>query len=406
MATWIERQLRRLRRRGQWESAPLLGTLGVGAGLMYLLDPDRGTRRRALVRDRIVHTLHALSGIVERGARDLSHRAHGFVVESQSFFRDEEVPDEVLTARVRSKLGHVVGHPHAIDVAVHRGRVELRGPVLSHDVEKLLSSIALIPGVRGLDSHLEGHAAPDHIAALQGLDTLDEERLARKRERWSPFLRLLAGAAGVGLLLAGLRRRDRLGALLRLGGIAILVRDVANQSLRRLLGFGAGRNVIEIHKTFTIQAAVDDVFELWLSFESFPLFMDHLRRVEPMGEGRYHWVASGPAGLSVSWEADIIELVPGRRIAWASLPGAVLANEGVVQFDENPDGSTRVTIKLAYNPPGGVLGHLLAALFGADPKHAMDEDLVRFQSLIERGKTTAHGHIVRFAEIAGKKDSN
>jgi uncharacterized membrane protein len=184
--------------------------------------------------------------------------------------------------------------------------------------------------------------------------------------------------------------------------MAILARDVANQSLRRLFGVGVGRDVIEIHKTFTVQAPVEDVFDLWIDCESFPLFMNHLRRVEPLGEGRYHWVARGPAGLSVSWEADITELVPSRRIAWTSLPGAAIPNEGVVQFDEAPDDSTRVTIKLAYNPPGGVIGHALATLFGADPKHAMDEDLVRFQSLIERGKTTAHGHEVRFAEVAAR----
>lgn len=402
MATWIERQRRRLRRRGPREGARILGALGVGAGFMYLLDPDRGARRRALVRDRIVHTVHALDGIVHKGARDLSHRARGLVAESKAIFRDEDVPDEVLTARVRSKLGRLVGHPHAIDVAAHEGRVELRGPILSEDAVGLPAAIALIPGVRGVDSRLEIHATPESVSALQGSDGVHGKRAGRARERWSPILRLVAGAAAVGLFAAGMRRRDRLGSLLRIGGIAILARDVTNQSLRRLFGVGVGRDVVEIQKTFTVQASVEDVFNLWIDCESFPLFMNHVRRVEPLGEGRYHWVARGPAGLSVSWEADITELVPSRRIAWTSLPGAAIPNEGVVQFDEAPDNSTRVTIKLAYSPPGGVIGHALATLFGADPKHAMDEDLVRFQSLIERGKTTAHGHEVRFAEVAAR----
>lgn len=403
MATWIERQRRRLRRRGRQEPAPILGALGIGAGLVYFLDRKRGARRRALVRDQIVHGVHALRSIAAKGARDLSHRARGFVAESRRLYRDEEVPDEVLTARVRSRLGHVIGHPHAVEVTAHAGCVALHGPVLAEDAEKVLAAVALIPGVRGLDSSLELHATPDHVAALREADSDDEEHRERKRGRWSPVLRLLAGAVAVGLLASGVRRRDRLGALLRLGGIALLARDIANQSLRRLFGLSAGRDVIELHKTFTVRAPVADVFDLWLAFEDFPLFMDHLRRVEPMGEGRYHWVANGPAGLSVSWEADIIELVPGRRIAWASLPGALVPNEGAVQFDEDPDGSTRVTVRFAYNPPGGVLGHALSLIFGADPKHAMDEDLVRFQSLIERGKTTAHGHLVSFAEIAAKE---
>lgn len=401
MATWIEQQRRGLRQRGRPEAAPILGALGIGAGLMYFLDPVRGARRRALARDQIVHGLHALDRIAEKGARDLTCRARGLVAEGRSFFHDDEVPDEVLKARVRSRLGHLVGHPHAIDVTVHRGRVELRGAVLADDFAGLVAKLAVVPGTRGVDSRLDVYDAPGAIAALRnGNGNGHENEHARKsRERWSPLLRLGAGVVAVGLLAAGARRRDRLGTLLRLSGIAILVRDVADQSLRRMLGIGAERDVVEIHKTLTVRAPIEDVFDLWLHCERFPVFMDHLRRVEPLGEGRYRWVARGPLGLSASWEADIIEVVQNHRIAWVSLPGSAIPNEGVVQLDETPEGATRITIQLAYNPPGGVLGHALARILGADPKRAMDEDLVRFQSLFERGKTTAHGHEVRYAEV-------
>ena len=49
---------------------------------------------------------------------------------------------------------------------------------------------------------------------------------------------------------------------------------------------------------------------------------------------------------------------------------------------------------MTYNPPAGAIGHALAALFGADPKRTMDEDLARLKSLFEHGKTTAHGETV------------
>jgi uncharacterized membrane protein len=74
-------------------------------------------------------------------------------------------------------------------------------------------------------------------------------------------------------------------------------------------------------------------------------------------------------------------------------------NAGVVRFEENQDGSTRLDIRLSYNPPAGALGHVVASLFGADPKHAMDEDLVRFQSLLEQGKTTVRGEEVRLGDL-------
>jgi hypothetical protein len=37
-----------------------LGYLGLGAGLMYFLDPDRGRRRRTLVRDQMAHADNVL----------------------------------------------------------------------------------------------------------------------------------------------------------------------------------------------------------------------------------------------------------------------------------------------------------------------------------------------------------
>jgi uncharacterized membrane protein len=58
-------------------------------------------------------------------------------------------------------------------------------------------------------------------------------------------------------------------------------------------------------------------------------------------------------------------------------------------------GGTRIQIRLSYNPPAGALGHGVAALLGSDPKRAMDEDLVRFKSLLEDGRTRAHGQTVR-----------
>ena len=68
------------------EVIALLGGLGAGALLMYLLDPDRGNRRRALIRDKVVklnrQTQEALSGKVQ----DVSNRAKGMLHEAKSAF--------------------------------------------------------------------------------------------------------------------------------------------------------------------------------------------------------------------------------------------------------------------------------------------------------------------------------
>jgi uncharacterized membrane protein len=55
---------------------------------------------------------------------------------------------------------------------------------------------------------------------------------------------------------------------------------------------------------------------------------------------------------------------------------------------------TRVHVQMRYTPPAGAVGHGLAALLGADPRRALDEDLVRFKSLLEEGKTSVRGQTV------------
>lgn len=60
---------------------PNLGWLLVGAGLgsltTYLLDPDRGRRRQALVRDQVVHARTVVSKEVPKQIRHAQNRLQG-----------------------------------------------------------------------------------------------------------------------------------------------------------------------------------------------------------------------------------------------------------------------------------------------------------------------------------------
>ena len=75
--------------------------------------------------------------------------------------------------------------------------------------------------------------------------------------------------------------------------------------------------------------------------------------VRHLGEGRSHWVAAGPAGTSVTWDAEITVYEPNRRLAWRSTPSSMIENAGLIHFDAYPDGSTRVHLRWSYNPPAG-----------------------------------------------------
>jgi uncharacterized membrane protein len=103
--------------------------------------------------------------------------------------------------------------------------------------------------------------------------------------------------------------------------------------------------------------------------------------------GRSHWVAKGPAGTSVEWDAEITEDRPGERIAWRSVEGADVENSGAVSFEAAPGGrGTIVRVELEYNPPGGFLGAGLARLFGEEPGQQVDADLRRFKQVMETGE--------------------
>lgn len=74
----------------------ILGALGAGAAAMYLLDPDRGRSRRALIRDKAVGLGNDVKKGVTSTTRDLSNRAKGMMHEvkasmPESFKADNEV---------------------------------------------------------------------------------------------------------------------------------------------------------------------------------------------------------------------------------------------------------------------------------------------------------------------------
>lgn len=371
----------------------------LGAAAMYFLDPDRGRRRRAQARDRLIHLRVAADDALDTGLRDLRNRARGVVARTAGRVGDAEVSDDVLASRVRAVLGRVTSHPSAVEVRACQGVVELSGPVLAREVERLREAVEGVRGVENVIDRLEVHRTAASIPGLQG-DARPVRGLRPDvlQENWAPGTRLWVGAAGVAALLAGRSRGGVVGRALAVAGAAALARALSNRELRRLVGLRSGRRAVDLRKTIHVNAPVEEVFSIWQRYEEFPRFMAHLRAVNRPDGDRSHWVAAGPAGTSFEWDAIVTRLEPNRSIAWKSLPGAVVGNAGVVRFDRDPRGGTRIDIRMTYNPPGGVIGHAIAALLGVDPKRAMDEDLVRLKSLIEEGRTSVSGTEVRWHE--------
>jgi uncharacterized membrane protein len=377
----------------------LISGLSLGCGLMYFLDPDRGRRRRAVVRDKLAASGHRLSRELGKARRDLEHRAEGLEAQAKQavkgvFNLQEEVDDDVLVARVRARIGRLASHPHAIEVFAYRGVVTLRGPVLKDEVDELLRTVASVRGIKEVRDHLEIHDNADGVPKLQGNGRRRGERSELLQTSWTPALRVLAGMGGGALTIYGAVRRGVVGTAAGLAGAAMLTRATANKDLRRFAGLDASSEV-DIQKTINIHAAPKDVFNFLTNFTNLPRFLSHIREVRDRGNGgRYHWVADGPAGIPVSWEAKVTKVVPEKVVEWKSLPDSAIVTHGSMRFDPNSDGGTRLTVRLSYRPPAGMIGHEIATLFGVDPKHAMDDDLVRLKSLLETGKTRVRGKLV------------
>ena len=381
----------------------MLGGFGIGAGLMYLADPDRGRRRRALVRDKMKHCMCRSRHVLDAAAEDMSNRAHGMMAETEARARDalsgEIVPDQVLCDRVRAAMGRVVSHPGAITVTAENGHVTLSGLVMAHEFDNLMGCAMHVRGVKSVRNNVQVRRDSGDESCLQGDGHMINHRSMMERLHRSPAFRVGESCLGGALALRGLMHGGMMGKLESALGLGLLARATTNMDAGSMLGVDHHhRGVIEVQKTMTIAAPVDEMWNFWAHFENFPKFMSHLKHVKDMGDGRSHWCAVGPGGMTCEWDAVVTKWDPPRMMAWRSTEGSLVANTGMVRF-EAVEGGTRLDIRLCYNPPGGALGHLCAAMFGADPKHAMDQDLVRLKSLLECGKASAHGHEVTREEM-------
>jgi hypothetical protein len=215
------------------KKALLLGA-GIGAAAMYLLDPDRGKRRRALVRDKFALATRKTGDCMDVTFSDVRNRTRGLIAAIQSRLTSEQPDDAVLVDRVRSKLGRIVSHPAAIAVTVQEGNVTLSGPVLASEVSHLLFCVKWVSGVKDVTNNLESHEEAGNHPALQGGREHPRNRFEFLQENWSPTARLLAGAAGASLAVYGGTRRNALGAGLGAAGLLLTTRAITNTEFSHL----------------------------------------------------------------------------------------------------------------------------------------------------------------------------
>lgn len=214
-------------------------------------------------------------------------------------------------------------------------------------------------------------------------------------ERW-----ISVGLGGL-LLLGAIRRRDILGGAAGAGAAVLLYRgvsgycpaygalglDSAGQNRRyhspaASVPYGTG---VRVESSIAVARPAAELYSFWRRLETLPQFMEHVEEVTMLTARRSRWRVRAPVGSRVTWEAEIINDVPGQLIAWRSLPGSAIHHAGSVHFDRR-EGATEVRVVLEYAPPARYIGASMARILGDDPQRAVAEDLRRFKAIVERGE--------------------
>ena len=200
--------------------------------------------------------------------------------------------------------------------------------------------------------------------------------------------RSVMGSVGVALMGTGLRSGRPLQKLVLGGvgaGLAAMAATGRNPLATALKIRQTPQGEVLVSDAVTIGRSADDLYRVWRDLAGLPRLMTHLKAVEVLDERRSRWTTEAPTG-TVSWEAELTADEPGRRIAWAALPGAAVENHGEVLFRPAPgDRGTEVVVRLAYRPPGGSAGAIAARLFGEEPAQQLRDDLMHFKREQELG---------------------
>lgn len=142
-----------------------------------------------------------------------------------------------------------------------------------------------------------------------------------------------------------------------------------------------------VGKSVLVNRPREELFAFWSDFQNLPQFMVAVESITPSGGGVMKWKIKAPAGQTVELETEPVGVVEGRSIGWRSTDASQIKTKGEVTFVDAPaDRGTIVTASIAYEPPAGEIGRLVAKLFAAEPNIQARHELKRFKMLMETGE--------------------
>lgn len=143
---------------------------------------------------------------------------------------------------------------------------------------------------------------------------------------------------------------------------------------------------MRVERQLIVKADRHSVWEVVSDPARYPTFMPNLERWETVNEGpagigsRYtvHWkIGAAPVGGVI----ELVEFDPARDLAWLSITGVSV--RGRFRLRDTGSGGTKVTFRLAYQSPGGLLGLLADRLASRQVGQTLSASLVNLRSLVE-----------------------
>ena len=141
-----------------------------------------------------------------------------------------------------------------------------------------------------------------------------------------------------------------------------------------------------VGRAVTINRPVAELYSYFRDFANLPTFMENVVRIDVLDATRSHWVVKAPGGKTVEWDAAVTDERENESLSWQSGDDADVPNSGRITFRDAGDRGTVVTATIAYDPPGGAIGKIVAKLFQREPAIQARRDLRRFKQLMETGE--------------------
>jgi acyl-CoA synthetase (AMP-forming)/AMP-acid ligase II/uncharacterized membrane protein len=146
---------------------------------------------------------------------------------------------------------------------------------------------------------------------------------------------------------------------------------------------------MRIEKKCVIDAPREEIWELVSDPANYPRFMEGITRFEKeredveAGLGARYSMRMRVGSADVGGLVEVVEWDPPADMAWTSITG--VDQRGRWRLRETEDGRTRVTLRLSYGAPGGLLGALADRLSGPMVGKNLESSLENLRRELEGG---------------------